>query len=501
MSFIKKIKKIINDVCLSIRGLFIKEKKKYISIKTFDNINFNFKNLQVYSEIGIYKAIVSLFFIVIFLIIVVYFVYIDFKTNLNKNKELIKIEPLELVITNPIDTDLPQDYKDVVYKIRRGDNLSNILTNIIKIDQNDAYLCITELKRVYNINNLQIGQKLFIKYKNTAQSINDSVKQIIDLEELRIIDDNSLEEITVSKNNNGDFVASKEKVILSQSYNKYIVNITNSVYVDAVNAGIPADIVLDLIKYYSFSVDFQRDIQKRDWLEVVFEAFYTENGKKVKNGNIIYANLHTRSRDNKIYRFKDGRVSNFFNEKGETVQRSLLKTPINGARISSGYTNKRKHPVLGYTKAHKGIDFAAPVGTPFYSAGNGVVTKVITGCRNGDRYCGGGFGNYIAIKHNKSYTTEYAHISKIARHIRVGTQVQRGEVIAYVGTTGLSTGPHLHYGIIFNGDRINPSTMKDVPDKRLEGQTLLKFVETRDRINSLRATAINQSMLENNSEN
>lgn len=497
MNFIKNIKKSINKCFLYIRGLFIKEKRIYISSKTFDNINFNFKNIQVYSEIGMYKTIFSLFFIVIFLSIVLYFAYLDFKTNINHNKQLIKIEPLELVVDSPLTTDLIQDYKDVVYKIKAGDNLLSILTDIVKVSHNDAYSCIDELKQVYNINELQVGQKLFIKYKDDVELSGDSVVKTIRLEELRLVDDLLAEEITVSRNADNQFIANREKVALSQTYNKYIVKITNSVYVDSINAGIPVEIVLDLMKYYSFNIDFQRDIRKGDWLEVVFEAFYTENGKKVRNGNIIYSNMHVKSIDNKLYRFNDNGVENYFNEKGETVQRSLLKTPINGARISSGYANKRKHPVLGYTRAHKGIDFAAPVGTPFYAAGNGTVTKIITGCRNGDRRCGGGFGNYVAIKHNKSYTTEYAHISKIAKHIRVGTQVKRGEVIAYVGTTGLSSGPHLHYGVIFNGNRINPNNIKDTPDKRLEGKTLLDFVETRDRINAMRASAINQNMMEN----
>lgn len=497
MNFFKKIKNTINSLCLSIRCLFIKEKKKYISSRTFDNINFNFKNLQVYSEIGIYKTLFSLFFIVIFLLIIIYFAYIDFKLNVDKNKKIVEIKPLELVINNPIVADLPQDYKDIVYKIKSGDSLSNILTNIVKIDSSDVYLSINELKKVYNINNLKIGQKLFIKYKNIVNNIDNIVKSKVELEELKIIDDNSLKKIIVSKHNDGNFVATKEDVALAQTYNKYIVNISNSVYVDSVEAGVPTEIVLNLINYYSFDVDFQRDIRKGDWLEVVFETFYTENGKKVKNGDIIYANLHTNSRDNGIYRFNDEKSNNkYFNKSGISTQKSLLKTPIDGARISSGYSNSRKHPVLGYTRAHKGVDFAAPVGTPFYAAGNGKVVKVVNGCKNGDRYCGGGFGNYIAVKHNNNYTTEYAHISRMARNIKVGASVQQGDIIAYVGTTGLSSGPHLHYGVIFNGKRINPASIKNTPLKRLSGKELLSFVDTRDRINLLRSTAVNQNMLD-----
>ena len=488
----KKIKKILREISLAIRSIFIKEKKPYISYKTIDNINFNFRNISVYSDIGIYKTIFLLFFIFIFLALFAFFTYVDFKNNITKNKELVEKQPLELTINNPLNIDLPSYYKDIVYKIRRGDNLINILINIVGIPSNEAYDCINTLKTVYNINNLKIGQKLFIKYKNDAISSNNKVSKEIKLEELRIIDDNSLKEITISRNNDGGFTALKEDVKLSKTYNKFIVNISNSVYLDSVSAGISADIVANLINYYSFDIDFQRDIRKGDWLEVVFEAYYTENGKKVKNGNIIYANLHANKEDHKIYRFTD---NNYYNENGISTQKSLLRTPINGARISSGFTNSRKHPVLGYTRAHKGIDFAAPIGTPFYAAGSGTITKIVTGCRVGDKYCGGGFGNYISIKHNNTYTTEYAHISRIAKNMRVGKKVQQGDVIAYVGNTGLSTGPHLHYGVIYKGERINPSRLRSTPLKRLSGKELLNFTNTRDVINSMRANAVNQNLL------
>lgn len=488
---LKKIKKILNEISITIRNIFIKEKKPYISYKTMDNINFNFKNISVYSDIGIYKTIFTLFSILIFLAVFAFFTYADFKNNINRNKELIKREPLELSIKNPLNINLPAYYKDVVYKIRRGDTLINILINVVGIPSNEAYDCINTLKTVYNINNLKIGQKLFIKYKNDA-SLTNKVNKEIKLEELRIIDDTSLKEITISRNKNDGFDALREDVKLSKTYNKFIINISNSMYLDSVNAGIPTDIIGNLINYYSFDIDFQRDVRKGDWLEVVFETYYTENGKKVKNGDIIYANLHVNKDDHKIYKFTD---DNYYNENGISTQKSLLKTPINGARISSGFQNSRKHPVLGYTRAHKGIDFAAPSGTPFYAAGGGTVTKVVTGCRTGDRYCGGGFGNYISIKHNNTYTTEYAHISKIASDIRVGKKVKQGDIIAYVGSTGLASGPHLHYGVIYKGERINPSRLRSIPLKRLSGKELLDFTEKRDIINSMRANAINQNLL------
>lgn len=497
MNFLKKIKQTINSIFLSFRQFFIREKKPYITARTFDNINFSFKNIQVYSEISIYKTIISLFFILIFLIITIYFVYRDFKINVAKNKELIKIEPIKIVIKNPIETDLPQDYKELTYKIRKNDNLIKILTNTIKIKSSDVYDCINKLSGVFDIKTLKPNQKIFIKYKDSIKVNSNSIENELELNELKIINDDSLEEIIISKNINNTFDVKKEKIKLTQAYNKYIIKIFNSVYTDAIRAGIPTEIISNIINYYSFDVDFQRDIKKGDWLEVVFEALYTENGRKIKNGDIIYANLHVNSKDNKIYRFDNNENKGYFNENGISTQKSLLKTPINGARISSGYTNRRKHPVLGYTTAHRGIDFAAPTGTPFYAAGNGTVKKIITGCKDGDRRCGGGFGNYISIKHNNNYTTEYAHISKIASNIKVGSKVKQGDIIAYVGNTGISTGSHLHYGIIFNGERINPAKIRSMPLKRLSGKALLNFIETRNRINSLKSTTLNQSMLEN----
>jgi murein DD-endopeptidase MepM/ murein hydrolase activator NlpD len=249
-----------------------------------------------------------------------------------------------------------------------------------------------------------------------------------------------------------------------------------------------------LINYYSFDIDFQRDIKKNDWFEVVFEAFYSETGKNIKNGNIIYANLHVNRSDHKIYKFEHNGTISYFDDNGLSTQKSLLKTPIDGARISSRYSKGRKHPVLGYTRAHKGIDFAAPVGTPFYAAGAGTVEKVTVGCKNGDKQCGGGYGNYVLIKHNNTYSTEYAHISRVVSNIKVGTRVRQGQTIAYVGTTGLSTGPHLHYGVIFKGERINPATVRSIPLTKLSGKSLLNFLEERERINMLRSSATNQNV-------
>jgi murein DD-endopeptidase MepM/ murein hydrolase activator NlpD len=196
-----------------------------------------------------------------------------------------------------------------------------------------------------------------------------------------------------------------------------------------------------------------------------------------------------------LYRLtdKNNKFIGYFDHEGVSTEKSLMKTPINGARVSSGFSLRRKHPVLGYTREHKAIDFAAQSGTPFYAAGNGKIIKVISNCKSGNRRCGNGYGNYIQIKHGDNYITEYAHASRIAKNIREGITVKQGDTIAYVGDTGIATGPHLHYGVIYKGENINPSKIRTTPSKRLTGKDLLHFLEERDRINNLRATALNQN--------
>lgn len=430
------------------------------------------------------------------LLLIIYFSYIDFKYNIKRNNPVEVIEPVRIVVNNPITAELPQGYENIIYTVKDNDTLTSILVDDLKLSRQSVFKSINELKKVYNTSNLRANQKLYIRYSNELIPGENSILNESVLDELKIVDNSNLQEIIIYKTDN-NYSSRVNKVELYTYYDKYIVKISNNMYTDGVNAGMPAEIVMNLINYYSFDIDFQRDLRKNDWFEVVFESSYTKEGKKVKNGDIIYANLHANNADHKIYRYEVNDTMTYFDENGLSTQKSLLKTPINGARISSGYSNGRKHPVLGYTRAHRGIDFAAPIGTPFYSAGSGVVKKVITGCKVGDRYCGGGFGNYIAIEHNKTYTTEYGHISTIAKNIRPGVRVKQGQVIAYVGNTGLSTGPHLHYGILFKGNRVNPSSVKTISSIKLTGKELLKFLTERDRINTLRLTAINQNTSSN----
>lgn len=493
MKLIKNFKKKIKDLKLKIRGIFISDKKQIVASKVFDNITLNFKDLSPYSELNVCKIILLLLFLSAILLMTFYFFYVDFSYNIQRNKPDYIIEPVKIIVKNPINVDLPENYENIIYNIKRGDTLATILIDNLKISKQDAYNCIEELKEVYDINDLRAGKKLYIRYKNNLVTENDKVRNDISLEELKVSDESNLRDIIISRAENGSYSSKINKIELYTYYERYIVKITNNLYMDAIEHGMPAEMIISLINRYSFVIDFQRDIRKGDWLEVVFESKYTRNGKKIKNGDIVYANLYTGKEDHKIYRYEYKNDMMYFDENGLSNQKSLLKTPINGARISSGYSKNRPHPIDGYKKDHKGIDFAAPIGTPFYAAGNGVVKKVITNCKVGDMYCGGGFGNYITIEHNNSYTTEYAHLLKVANNIRSGTRVKQGQIIAYVGLTGKTTGPHLHYGVLYKGERINPSRIRTEPLIKLVGKDLLNFVDERNRIDTLRLTAINQS--------
>lgn len=245
--------------------------------------------------------------------------------------------------------------------------------------------------------------------------------------------------------------------------------VENSLYGSAARAGIPSRVVGNLIKAYSWNIDFQRDIRKGDSIEVLYESIETEDGKVIENGNLLYANLDVGGRTVPLYRYemKDGRVE-YFDTKGHSLKRTLMKTPIDGARVSSGY-GMRKHPVLGYSKMHKGVDFAARTGTPIYAAGNGVVEKA---GRNG------GYGNYIRIRHNGEFKTAYAHMSKFAKGIQAGSRVKQGDIIGYVGTTGRSTGPHLHYEVLNSANKqMDPGSVKVPVGEQLAGTEYAKFKE------------------------
>jgi len=242
--------------------------------------------------------------------------------------------------------------------------------------------------------------------------------------------------------------------------------IQTSLYGSALQAGIPSAIVAEVIHAYSWDVDFQRDIRRGDTLQVLYEVYETEDGDLARYGNVLSANLSVGGHPIPIYRFElsDGRID-YFEGSGHSIKKTLMKTPVDGARLSSGF-GLRKHPILGYNKMHKGLDFAAPTGTPIYAAGDGIV-----------EYSGrfSSYGNYVRIRHNSSLKTAYAHMHKINSRARKGKRVEQGEVIGYVGSTGRSTGPHLHYEVLVRGEQVNPRSVDLPVGEQLEGKDLKRF--------------------------
>ncbi len=352
-----------------------------------------------------------------------------------------------------------EESNESVIKVGKGDTLLNMLVaNGAGYEQ--AYLAVEALKKVYDPRNLRVGQE--IKLGLAPQKESEEKRAIDDL----IIQLNTVDSIELSRNEAGEMMAAKISLPLTSEPSFAGGTITSSLFQTGIEHGIPQGILAELVKAYSYDVDFQRQIQTGDQVEVLFDKSMTEDGTVVGYGDIHYAMLKLSGESLKIYHYKDkDGIEGYYNEQGESVVKALLKTPVNGARMSSGY-GMRKHPILGYNKMHKGVDFAAPTGTPIYAAGDGVVTY---------RGRKGGYGNYVRLKHNDTYSTAYAHISRFAKGLRSGQRVKQGQVIAYVGSTGRSTGPHLHYEILKHGTQVNPTKVKFKTGKTLKGGQLTAF--------------------------
>ena len=256
--------------------------------------------------------------------------------------------------------------------------------------------------------------------------------------------------------------------------------ILSSLYKSAVEQKIPANIILEFARVYGFQVDFQRDIRKQDSFQIMYEAFKDDKGRIIESGEILYANLRLSGENNSLYYFDVKGSEGHYDKNGKSVKKALMKTPINGARLSSPF-GMRKHPIDGFNKMHRGTDFAAPMGTPIMASGDGLIKKV--------GWCGGG-GNCIVIKHNSTYQTVYAHMSKFAKGIRSGVRVKQGQTIGYVGSTGKSTGPHLHYEVIVNGKKINSQTLKLPSGKILKGEERKIFETKKIKLDVLKSEKI-----------
>ncbi len=352
-----------------------------------------------------------------------------------------------ILLKNYLLNQIKSPYLEYDYLIKEGDTIETILKKFsIRKDQVD--FIVKKIKSM-NLTDIKTGQKISFLLKknfNTKQIEIINVNYPLSKETFVQIDKRK-DKIEITKNITKLF---KKEIVLNGK-------ITSSLYKSATAAGIEANVIIEFARIFGFEVDFQRDIRKGDEFEILFERFTDDRGKSVKTGKILYAYLDVNNQKIKLYRFGKRNNSDYYNVDGKSISKALMKTPINGARLSSGFGN-RKHPILGFTKHHNGTDFAAPTGTPIMASGNGTVIKA--------GWCGNG-GNCVRIRHNSSYTTGYGHMSKIAT--RSGRRVRQGQVIGYVGNTGMSTGPHLHYTVKYNGKFINSQKLKLPSGKILRG--------------------------------
>jgi len=370
---------------------------------------------------------------------------------------------------NYIVNNLDPKYTKVKHKIKAGETFNKILESY-SIEKSEIIKIKNSLQKKVNLNRLNTSQIIEFNLDRTTNKIKEFSFQISNTQKIKLSEN-------TEKNN------FKEEII-SIKLNKIIVYkeniILQSLYKSATDQNIPANIIISFASIYGFQVDFQRDIRKQDKFQILYELFLNEKNEIIETGEILYANLKLGGQDNGLYYFDKEGSEGHYDKNGKSVKKALMKTPINGARLSSPF-GMRKHPIDGFNKMHKGTDFAAPMGTPIMASGDGVVKKA--------GWCGGG-GNCVKIKHNSTYQTVYAHMSKFARGIKAGVRVKQGQTIGYVGSTGKSTGPHLHYEVIVNGKKVNSQKLKLPSGKILKGKDRKLFETKKIKLDVLKSEKI-----------
>jgi len=369
-----------------------------------------------------------------------------------QNKETFKVSKKEaptLIATTQIDNSIT-NLNEEIFTVKKGQTFSEILDNFIF--KFDKFEIINLVNNKFDLKSLKVNQK--ISFFSDENQIIQKIIIDLDFKTKLIVNLSKNLEVTKKELNTQTDIESKEYII------------TNSLYADGVNSNVPNEVLVRLIQLFSFDLDFQRDIKKNTAVSISYEKTYVENASEFSIGDIDYAKIEIGKNNLEYFKFlTDEGFIDYFNREGKNVKKSILKTPLDGARLSSNF-GMRKHPISGYNKMHKGIDFAAPIGTPIYAGGNGIVEYVGTN---------GGYGKYIRIRHNNEYKTAYAHLNSYKKGISKGVRVNQGEVIGYVGNTGRSTGPHLHYEIIYQNKQINPLTLKLPSGKILKGVELKRF--------------------------
>ena len=389
------------------------------------------------------------------------FSIISFSIIINENLKKKRAEEINsfltnnqtLLLRNYIFNKIKSPYLEYDYVVKNNDTIENIFKKF-SVKKEEIAFVVKEIKK-QNLSNISPGQKIkFILKKSKSKEDLEIFKVNYPISKTTFVRiDKRKDGIKISKNVTQLF---KRRVVVEG-------NITNNLYNSATSSGMEPGIIIEFARIFGFEVDFQRDIRKGDKFQVMYERYLDDRNKIVKTGKILYAFLDVNNQKIKLYRFEEKNDFDFYDVKGRSIRKALMKTPINGARLSSPFGN-RKHPILGFTKHHNGTDFAAPTGTPIMASGNGTVIKA--------GWCGNG-GNCVRIRHNSSYTTGYGHMSKIAT--KTGRRVRQGQIIGYVGNTGMSTGPHLHYTVSHNGKFINSQKLKLPSGKILSGEERKQF--------------------------
>jgi len=388
---------------------------------------------------------ITYFFIISLVSIILLLLAISFKNDdkvLSKTKsvspEYVEIESIKKFLLSKIKS----PFINIDYKIQKGDTIQKILKKY-RIKNNEIYNVISKYKKYGDPSKLLSGNKINIIIEKGKSEKENSIAKF----SLPLTNSSTIE---IAKDENNNFISQK---IITKLYKKKVLAdnvIKKNLYASAVEAKINPDTIIEFARIFGFEIDFQRDIRKNDYFKILYEKYFDENGEFIRSGSILYAHMIVNNREISLYKFGDDKNYGYFSIDGKSVEKALMKTPINGARLSSPF-GMRKHPILGYNKKHLGTDFAAPMGTPIMASGSGTIILA--------KWCGGG-GNCIKIKHNSTYQTVYAHMKSFASGMKPGKKVRQGQIIGYVGSTGMSTGPHLHYEVIVNGKKVNSQKLK-----------------------------------------
>ena len=413
-------------------------------------------------------------FLLIFLILIsTLFIQIYNTQNKKIDDEYLKIlrNTYFKKTVNHIFFNLTPRYEEINHSVRSGQTLKDILQKFSVKDE--------EIKKIYTVLNKKETSK--IKSNQIINIVLDNSdkdnKKILSI----LIPLSKTKKIQIVKNLETNEL--KKEEIVTNLTKKLVLRegvIKSSLYNSAIKQKINPNVIIEFARLYGFQVDFQRDIRKNDSYQIIYETFIDENNEVFSTGEIIYANLVLRGQTNQLYFYPNKKSRGHYDENGKSIKKALMKTPINGARLSSPF-GMRKHPILGFNKMHKGTDFAAPLGTPIMASGDGIVIKA--------GWCGGG-GNCVKIKHNTTYQTIYAHMSKFSNLAVPGSRIKQGQIIGYVGSTGMSTGPHLHYEVIENGKKVNSQTLKLPPGKSLKGVIREEFEIVRIKTDVLKSDLI-----------